>query len=228
MKRNGIIYAILVLLALLVFQVIAFAIPHADTGAFWVGYAFTCVALVLQCVFAFIAFDRVREAKKAFLGLSIAVLGIEYLVLQLIVGLVSMFVPVIPTWCALVVCILILALYLGILLAASSARNVVVARDAEVAAKSEFIRDLTAQLKSLLATCQQAQLREQVMKAYEAVRYSDPMSGAFLLEVQSQMEQAFSRLTQAAGQGDYELAGKSSMELCALCARRNELCRQHK
>ena len=63
---------------------------------------------------------------------------------------------------------------------------------------------------------------------YEAVRYGDPMSGAFLLEVQSQMEQAFSRLTQAASRGDYELAGKSSMELCALCARRNELCRQHK
>ena len=90
MKKNTkLAYAVLGIVFIL-FNVIAFSVPTDKTIAFWIAYAFTVVAFVLQIGIWNAAFKAAEVLKSKFLGIPIIYAGIAYLVFQLIVFAVFM------------------------------------------------------------------------------------------------------------------------------------------
>jgi len=107
--KNKTPYVVIGILFIL-FNVIAFAIPTTKTSAFWIGYVFTVIAFaVMGCVW-YLTIGKKQDLKSKLLGSSVAYISAVYLAVQFVAFLVFMFVSYAPSWCAVLVCVLILGI----------------------------------------------------------------------------------------------------------------------
>lgn len=90
-------YAIILVIAFILFNVIAFAAPTDKTTAFWIAYAFTVIAFALQIGIWNLAFKASETLKSKFLGIPIIYVSVVYFTLQLIAFAVVMIFPLIES-----------------------------------------------------------------------------------------------------------------------------------
>ena len=88
--KNSTRSLVVIAIALVVFSVVAFAIPFAHTTAFWVAYGFGALAILFQLYIFKASHAGDGDAKSRFYGFPIARLGVYYLVAQLIVSVIEM------------------------------------------------------------------------------------------------------------------------------------------
>ncbi len=114
-------YAILGILFVLI-SVIAFAVPSAKTGAFWVTYFFTVTAFAAQIYIWKTALGKDAGSSR-FLGFPVVHLGVVYLVVQLAAFVVFLLFPALPVWSAVVACVVITGVSACCMIAASAGRR---------------------------------------------------------------------------------------------------------
>ncbi|WP_310604163.1 hypothetical protein, partial [Anaerosporobacter sp.] len=88
-KNEKRVYMTLVVL-LIVFSVIAFAVPFAKTSVFWLAYIFSVLAITFQIYVLKLSFSGKRETKSKFYGFPIARVGVIYLITQLLFSFIEM------------------------------------------------------------------------------------------------------------------------------------------
>lgn len=183
MKKNTkLAYAVLGIVFIL-FNVIAFAVPTDKTITFWIAYAFTFVAFVLQIGIWNAAFTL----KSKFLGIPIIYVGIVYLVLQLIAFAVFMIFPLIPSWIVVIACALVLGISAICLISADVARDEVNRAEEKVNQKVFYIRELQADVEMLAEQEQNSKIKTGLTKLAEKIRFSDPMSDEQLSDLDSKI-----------------------------------------
>ena len=89
-NKNTLRWWILLALLLVVYNVLAFAIPFKHTGVFALSYAFTMIAILAQAYVIRSAFYRGEGVRSKFYGFPIAVVGAAYLAVQLVLGFIFM------------------------------------------------------------------------------------------------------------------------------------------
>lgn len=89
MKNKSIGYAILLILFIL-FNTIVFVLPIEKNNNFWITYAFTFLAFVMQIVIWHIGFNKNKDISDIFYGLPIIHISILYLIVQIIAFCVLM------------------------------------------------------------------------------------------------------------------------------------------
>lgn len=225
MKKNTALSGVILLLALGMFNVVAFVVPHGYGKSFWVGYAFTTAAFLLQIAFAFTSFGKADSLKKAFFGLPIAYLGLTYLLLQVIWGLVCMFVPGMRVWLAVIVSALLLGFYLILIVAAVAGRETVQQTEQKVAGKVFFIKALLSDIEVLAAKTEDAELKKQIADLVDTVRYSDPMSNEQLYPLEVNIQAKVMELVRAVDLADIPNAKGIIKDLQTLFAERNSKCK---
>nr|WP_122012582.1 hypothetical protein [Maliibacterium massiliense] len=223
--RNQAIYGIALLCLLAVFNVLAFSVPHAYTGAFWSGYLFITIALLLQAALTLPLLRADARLQKTFYGMPAATLGYAYLGAQLIIGLVCMFVPIVPTWLAYVVNALLLGLYLYTILMALFGRNIVADADRQTAQQTQFICTLAAEVDTLRAQAPTGAVKEALEALYAAVRYSDPVSAPALAQTEAQMQAQLDALKRALAQQDAQATQACCQTLRDLTDARSKQCK---
>ena len=87
MKKNAIRWWVVLGVVLVVYNVLAFALPFPKTAVFAVSYLFTMIAILAQIYVIRTAFYRGEGVKSKFYGFPIAKLGVIYLAVQLLAGL---------------------------------------------------------------------------------------------------------------------------------------------
>lgn len=222
MKKNTMRAGLILLITMAVFNVVVFVLPHKFNATFWTGYAFTMAAFLLQILFAFIAFGKSDNLKKVFMGFSIAQLGTTYLFLQLIWGLVCIFVPGIAVTIAVVVSVILLGLYLVFIIAAVSGREMVNATEEKVAAKTFYIKSIQTDIDLLIEKTDDALLKKNLKDLADTVKYSDPMSNEALFGIELKIEAKTAELSYAVESGDSENAYTLIRELQLLFSERNK------
>lgn len=187
MKKNTkLAYAVLGIVFIL-FNVIAFAVPTDKTITFWIAYAFTFVAFVLQIGIWNAAFKAAETLKSKFLGIPIIYVGIVYLVLQLIAFAVFMIFPLIPSWIVVIACALVLGISAICLISADVARDEVNRAEEKVNQKVFYIRELQADVEMLAEQEQNSKIKTGLTKLAEKIRFSDPMSDEQLSDLDSKI-----------------------------------------
>ena len=111
-----------ILILLILFNVIAFAVPHRQSSAFWPAYVFTVVAIMMQFLFS-MAFKYAHYEEKVFWGLLRIHVSITYLILQFISGLFFMYAGFVQSWVAVTVGTLLLGGYLLIFISSHFAQK---------------------------------------------------------------------------------------------------------
>lgn len=187
MSKNKKLGYIILGIAFVLFNIIAFAVPTAKTSVFLISYAFTFVAFAVQIAIWKLAFSKAKTLKSKFLGFPIIYLGIIYLIIQLLAFGVFLALPTIPNWIPIIACTLILGV-LGICLITTEIGKEEVARvEAKVQRKVSTIKGLQVDVELIAETQTDTNVKTALEALAEKLKYSDPMSDESLAPIEDEI-----------------------------------------
>ena len=226
-RFNLYIAAWAVLLAL--FNVIAFvsvgwAGQEKYTASFWIGYVFITVMFIGQIACAYMAFKADNE-KKLFYNLSLIRTSYIGLVVSFIVGGLCMLISPLPYWVGVIICAIVLVANVLSVIKASAAVSEIERIDTKVKTQTFFIKSLTVDADTLMASAKSEAVKAECRKVYEAIRYSDPMRNEVLASVENQITVKFAELSEAVNADNADNVAKLANELVILVGDRNKKCK---
>lgn len=206
-------------IAFVVLSVILFVIPIERTTAFWIAYGFTVVAFGLQIVLWQAALGRENTMKSKFLGFPLVHIGIAYLILQVVALIVFAAIPELPTWSAIVTCVLLLGASSICLIASEAGRTEIDRVEKAVQKKVFYIRSLQSDLEMIAETESNQEIKQMLIQLAEKVRFSDPMSADELEDIENRI---ISKVNELKNCSDRQSVIK---ELDLLLIERNKKCK---
>lgn len=184
MKKNNLIYYLVITILLILFNVIAFVLPIEKNTTFWIVYVFSDLAFIMQIPLWTISVGKNDTLKNKFLGFSLIYIGIFYLIIQLIVFIIFIVFPTLPVWLAIIICTIIFALSIVFVIAAQTGTKEIKRIDDKIKVKRAFIQFLQTDIEMLMENEKDQETKEALKKLAEKVRFSDPMSHEMLAEVE--------------------------------------------
>lgn len=229
MKKNFKIYMVAWAAVLVLFQVITFVIPSFPemekyTASFWVGYILITITFLGQAVCSYMAF-KADSIKKLFYNVSLIKSSYIGLLVSFVIGGLCMLISSLPYWVAIVLCTAVLVGNIIFVLKADAVVAEVEKIDEKVKTQTFFIKSLTVDADTLMASARTEDIRAECRKVYEAIRYSDPMSNDALGAVESQITLKFSELSAAVKANDLEKVTELAQDVLVLVGDRNKRCK---
>jgi len=231
MKKNFKYFSITWLVGFLLFNAIVFLIPNKvfgvtrfDKGVFWIAYALIALSFIAQIITAYI-FIKDDQKEKMFLRIPLLKTGYTSVIVSAIVGLAFMIFPALPAWLGAIVCLLVTGYFILACVNASTTSNIVAEIDEKVKTKTAFIRTAIVETENMLLRAQTTEIKAEIKKVCEALRYSDPMSAPALEQLEGEIEENLQQLKIAVTNNDVEKTPRISAELFALIQERNNKCK---
>lgn len=229
MKKNAIRWWVVLGVVLVVYNVLAFALPFPKTAVFAVSYLFTTIAILAQIYVIRTAFYRGEGVKSKFYGFPIAKLGVIYLAVQLIAGLVFMALGlIVPVWLPLALYVVLLGIAAAGFVAADAARDEVVRQEVKLEKDVSRMREFQAKGRVLVALNQVSEAARPLEKLAEDLRFSDPVSSEALTEIEDQLAECLAQLQGAVSAQKTEQILSVCQEAERILAERNQLCKLSK
>ena len=229
MKKNAIRWWVVLGVVLVVYNVLAFALPFPKTAVFAVSYLFTTIAILAQIYVIRTAFYRGEGVKSKFYGFPIAKLGVIYLAVQLIAGLVFMALGlIVPVWLPLALYVVLLGIAAAGFVAADAARDEVVRQEVKLEKDVSRMREFQAKGQALVALNQVSEAARPLEKLAENLRFSDPVSSEALTEIEDQLAECLAQLQEAVSAQKTEQILSVCQEAEHILAERNQLCKLSK
>lgn len=197
MRRNKAVIILVVIAA--VFSVIAFAVPFPKGGVFWTAYIAEIVALALQIPIFKMAFDGADTPKSKFLGFPVFRVGYIYLSVQTVLSLALFalgFTPM-PTWVAVVLCVIVLGAALVSSIAAKIARKQVTLTEQKQTSATAYMTSLRTRSAQLVNKAGDTKLKTALERLAENIQYSDPVSSPATADSEAALDAAFKQLETA-------------------------------
>lgn len=222
MSRNKKLGCVILLIALVIVCVVAFAIPTAKTTSFWIAFVFTCIAFASQILIWNIGFKDNTPLKSKFLGIPIVRVGYIYLVLQLIALAVLVAYPALPVWVTIIINVLIVGISAICMITAEIGRDIVSNVEKKIQSKVSYIREIQADIEMVAERESDSSVKQKILKLAEKVRYSDPISSDELSEIEKRISDKAKELNSV----DDKSAVVDEIELLLL--ERNKKCKIYK
>lgn len=213
------------LIALIVFNVIAFAVPLDKTPTFWIGYAFGTIAIILELLVNQKVQAADKELKSRFYGWSLMIVASVYMTVQIILSLLFMVASSIYVWVALIVCVVCLALCGVGLIAGESAKEIIEQIDVKVKQKVFYIKSLESDLRLLSSSCSDVIAKKNIIALADAIRFSDPMSSDTLSDIEQEIAERCRKIKALVESCQYNAMNEEYSHTMKLLAERNEKCK---
>ena len=229
MKKRFNLYLIAWAVILALFNVIAFVAPallteDKYTASFWIGYVFITVMFIGQLICSYMAF-KADSAKKLFYNISLIRTSYIGLIVSFIVGGLCMLISPLPYWVGVIICAIILAVNVLSVVKATAAISEIERIDKKVKEQTFFIKSLTVDADTLMASAKSEAVKAECRKVYEAIRYSDPISHDALSSAESQITVKFAELSKAVMADDAESVTEIANNVVVLIGDRNKKCK---
>ncbi len=226
MKKNFKSYVIIWVIGLAIFNLCSFFVPSETkfTASFWLGYGFITLAFILHLGTAFFGFKE-ESKEKFFLNISTITISFTTLICTAIVGAITMAVPGIPEWLGSILCFACFGIGIAATLFAKTAGDIVAKKDEEIKVQTFFVKSLTVDADTLVSQAKTPEIKAELTKVYEAIRYSDPMSNSALFDIEEQIKNEFKAFSDAVKDEDIELTIILAKNLLALLKTRNDNCK---
>ncbi len=183
------------------------------------AFAGTLLAVIL------VAALKISTKEKAFLNIAQFIIAYVLVVLSLALAGVYLYVGNVSNWFIYALLAVVFGFAIVAMLSAKVAVRTVETIGEKVNVQTLFVKSLTATAEHLMNTSKTAEFKVLTKKVYEAVRYSDPMSNALLIEMEEKIQNGFSDFENAVLGEDYELACSTADELLSLIDVRNKKCK---
>lgn len=203
MKKNFKYFGITWIVGFVLFNAITFLIPNEifgvtrfDKGVFWIAYALVTLSFIVELITAY-KFIKEDSNEKMFLNIPLLRTGYIAIIVSIIVGLAFMIFPILPAWIGAIVCLLIAGYFVIACVNASTVADIVADIDVKVKTKTAFMRMAIVEAENILARTTTTEIKEEVKKVYEALKYSDPMSTPVLDEIEQEIDNGLKELKNA-------------------------------
>ena len=190
---------------------------------FFIGMIIAFVGTVISVVFVLTL--KVNTKEKMFLTISQFKTVYIVNILSLIVSGVYIFADKVPDLAVYIAVAVVYGFAIISILKVKVAVAAVEGVDEKIKVQTLFVKSLTVDTEHLMNTAKTPELKSLAKKVYEAVRYSDPMSNAVLVEVEDKIENGFADFENAVNAEDLELAESTANELLSLIDIRNKKCK---
>lgn len=223
-------YLIIWLILLAMFNLIVFITPSEYGeyskfgGGFWIGYIFITIEFLAQLVTVWIA-TKDANATKLFYNIPLIRVSYISLLAMMFVGTLCMVIPNIPNWIGIILCAVVLVIEAIAFLLSQTASTIVEDIDNKIKNKTFFIKLLTLDLDSLKSRATSDEVKREIDKVYQAVRYSDPMSNEALVSIESQLQIKYEALAESVSNDNLEKVMQYSNEFLILLKDRNNKCK---
>lgn len=230
MKSKFKYYAAAWVVLVVLFNVIVFITPNEFKGmskfggSFWAGYIFIMVTFIGQLLVAWLAI-RDDDMTKVFYNIPLITISYSTLIVMIVIGALSMLIPNLPYWLGVIGCLLVLGFAVIALMGAQSGASIVTDIDEKIKNNTFFIKSLTVDVESLMRKEVNEDIKSEIKKVYEAIRYSDPMSNDALSGLESQITLRMNELIESVEKGDINLVSKNAKEIIVLVNDRNRKCK---
>lgn len=229
MKKRFYLYMVAWGILLSLFNVIAFvsvgwAGQEKYTPSFWIGYILITLMFIGQLVCSYKAF-KADSAKKLFYRISLIRTSYIGLIVSFIVGGLCMLISPLPDWVGVIVCAIVLAANVLSVVKATAAIDEIERVDTKIKTQTFFIKSLTADADTLMASAKSESVKAECRKVYEAIRYSDPMGSDALSSVECQITVKFAEFSEAVKVDNAEKVVKVAKEVIILIGDRNKKCK---
>lgn len=212
-----------------VYTVVAFALPTVKNGVLWLSYLFGIIAIVAQIYILNTAFFKGKSVRSKFYGFPIANVGIVYLAVQLVLGLVFILLAaVVPLWLPLILYVVLLGIAAVGFIAADAVRDEVERQDNRLEQNVTAMRTLQSKASALVGYCEDTELGAAVRKLAENLRYSDPVSSEATTESEHQLAELMGELEQAVTDKDNNSAVALCKRMGTVLIERNQICKLNK
>ena len=225
-KKNTIRTLVVLAIVLILYCVLAFAIPFVRGPVFWLSFVFTILALLAQLWVLKTSFAHGESVRSKFYGFPIARIGLIYLIVQFIVGFACMAMGAfLPTWVAIILLVVILGAAAIGLITVDAIRDEVERQDTVLKADVTAMRALQSKTASIAAQCQDPPLKKVLTSLAEQFRFSDPVSSGDTAEAEAGLNELVDLLQSAVIERDPDSALALVPRIEAALAERNRLCK---
>ena len=229
MTKNGKRGYIILAVVFVVWCVIAFAPPFSKTAVFWIAYLFGAISIAFQIYVFKISFEKGEDAKSRFYGFPIAKIGIVYLGLQLVLGLIELICSAfLPGWIAFLINIILLAAAFVGCIAAETMRDEIEKQDVSLKKDVSNMRNLQSLSASIASQCSNDELKSVANKIADEFKFSDPVSSEQTKEMEEDLKQMMSEIQKAVLEGDIEGAKALFSKVAPVLSERNRVCTLNK
>ena len=136
-----------------------------------------------------------------------------------------MLISPLPYWVGVIVCAIVLVVNVLSIVKATAAIDEIERIDIKVKTQTFFIKSLTVDAETLMASAKSEAVKAECRKVYEAIRYSDPMSHDALSSVESQITVKFAELSETVKTDDANKVTEIANEIIILVGDRNKKCK---
>lgn len=224
MTKNFKTYLVIWAIGLAMFNLVAFLLGDGSFDeSFFLGYIFITLAYILQLGVGYFTFKE-ENLSKVFLSIPTVKFSFGSMILTVVVSIFVMIADL-PIEVGAILCFCSFGIGAIATLLAQSAADIVGGIDDQIKTQTFFIKALTIDMNTLVAQSPSPEVRAEVNKVYEAVRYSDPMSNAALAPSEAQITIKFNQLSQAVLANDIMAVRAFANDMLILVQDRNNKCR---
>ncbi len=224
MKKNLKSYGLVWIIAVVMFNALAFIVPRERDGSFLVGVIFINAAFVLHLVCWHFT-SRERSAERFFYKISLLRVSHIGLWVMSVAGWAVMLIEDIPYSVGIAVCIIVLGVTAIWAVMADTAAEIVADQDVRIAQKTAVIAELRAEAEAIRARATTPEISETCTKVYDALRYSDPVSHSALEALESSIRAKLEAMREAVASSDAVGVKGHAEELLLLISERNIKCK---
>lgn len=230
MKNKNTVRGYIILgITLAAWLVIVLAVPFVKNTAYWLSFAFTVIAFAAQLYVFKISFRNGESTRSKFYGFPIARIGVVYLAVQLVLGLLVMALAKwIPAWVGAVVFVIVLAVAAVGCIAADMMRDEVERQDVQLKKDVSAMRAMQSKANALVNQCDAPELKNELEKLAEGFRFSDPVSSEALADIEASLSACLDELQRSLTDGDMDSAAVLCRRAKAALSERNRLCKLNK
>lgn len=185
----GLIYVIL----LGVFNLLVFTLSETRNDVFWLSYGFMTLAFVVQIVSMFMAF-KPADVETAFFGIPLASFSIFYLCAELAIGTLFMIFQMASFTLSLIIQVLVLAAFLIVAIISLLSRDTVRQISDNVKEHVSNLKSVLVDIEVLMDDCTEPELKADLRKLSETVKYSDPISNEAVADIEQRIMRKISEL----------------------------------
>lgn len=213
----GLVYVIL----LGIFNLLVFTIFKNRSGVFWISYGFMTAAFLVQIVSMLLSF-RTTDVETAFFGIPLASFSVFYLIAELVIGVLFMIFRQASPVLALVVQLIVLAVFVIIAILSLLARDTVKEMGDNVREKISDLKEVLVDVEMMEEACSDPELKEKLRRLTETIRYSDPISNEAVESVEQRIRRKVSELRVYLDEGQLPEAAQACRDLEMLYVERNK------
>ncbi len=216
-------YALTWLVALIVFNIIVFAIPNEIMGikrfeltSFWVSYALISLTFIGQLLTTIYVIKTAITKEKQFYKIPIIRMSLICLISAILLGLIFMTVTKIPSWIGIIVCAIALLIYVIYCVCAFTASEKVEEINNNTKAKIKTLKNLTAEAEILCSYAQSEIAKTETKNIHELFRFGDYVSNENLQDLEDKIKNIFDSFSNAIKTDNEEEIKKYSKDLFLL------------